>query len=59
MIIKRNIIYQKDRRIRLPQLIEENLCLIGGQTNLDIILDNDQIILKKSKKNKPNNYKRR
>ena len=58
MIAKRNVIYQKDRRIRLPELIEENLNLIGGTTNLDIIVEENQIILRKSKQNKPNNYKK-
>ncbi len=56
MIIKKNVIYQKDRRIRLPEQIENNLGWIGGTTNLDIIIDKNKIIIQKSKEIKPNNY---
>lgn len=58
MIIKKNVIYQKDRRIRLPELVEHNLNWIGGITNIDITIEGDKIIIQKSKDNKPNNYKR-
>ena len=58
MIAKRNVIYQKDRRIRLPECVAENLSLVGGQSNLDIIIENNSIIIKKSKTDKPNKYKK-
>ena len=59
MIVKKNVIYQKDRRIRLPEQVEQNLNWVGGITNIDIKIDGDKIIIQKSKCNKPNNYKRK
>ena len=43
MIIKKNVIYQKDRRIRLPELVENNLEWIGGITNIDILIEKNEI----------------
>lgn len=56
MIAKKNVIYQKDRRIRLPESVENNLDLVGGYTNLDIMIEDNTIIIKKSNDTKPNNY---
>ena len=43
-------VVQKDRRIRLPKGIEENLEVIPGLSYFDIYLDvkNNEIILKKA-----------
>lgn len=59
MIIKKNVIYQKDRRIRLPELVENNLEWIGGITNIDILIEKNKIIIQESKEIKPNNYSKR
>ena len=59
MIIKKNVIYQKDRRIRLPEQVESNLEWIGGITNIDIIIEKNKIIIQKSKEIKPNNYSKK
>lgn len=59
MIIKKNVIYQKDRRIRLPEQVENNLDWIGGITNIDILIERNRIIIQKSKETKPNNYGRK
>ncbi len=59
MIIKKNVIYQKDRRIRLPELVENNLEWIGGITNIDILIEKNKIIIQESKEIKPNNYNKR
>lgn len=59
MIVKKNVIYQKDRRIRLPEQVAENLDWIGGITNVDILIEKNKIVIQKSKETKPNNYGRR
>ena len=59
MIVKKNVIYQKDRRIRLPEQVENNLNWIGGITNLDILIEKNKVVIQKSKDIKPNNYSKK
>lgn len=59
MIVKKNVIYQKDRRIRLPEQVENNLNWIGGITNLDILIEKNKVVIQKSRDIKPNNYNKK
>lgn len=59
MIVKKNVIYQKDRRIRLPEQVENNLNWVGGITNLDILIEKNKVVIQKSKDIKPNNYSKK
>ena len=56
VLVKRNVIFQQDRRVRLP---EHLLGIKPGETNFDIYVKDDEIIIKKSVTQKENAYAQR
>lgn len=55
----KNIIYQKDRRIRIPKEVADLFSMIGGKTSFNLEIDDNKIILMKNENNTINNYGRK
>ena len=58
-IIFKNIIYQKDRRIRLPKEIADLFDMVGGESSFNLEVENNKIILTKNEIKTINNYRRK